>query len=153
MHSRFEWMGLWGYELLIVSVGGWLLKMIKHWREEGQFDDTGFARTLLVGDHESFFIPPPDFLNDIFGYNFDEDMLLGNKRYAAQWPLIEYLKGKMSGAVEKMIDFVMEKEKEEKEEKEDENGEEVVVERREKKNGRDLASIYADFFLRCSRSR
>ena len=138
--------------MLIVSVGGWFLKMIKQWREEGQFDDTGFARTLLVrdevtSDNKSFFIPPPDFLNDIiFGYNFDEDMLLGDKRYAAQWPLIEYLKGKTSGAVGKMIDVFMDKEKEEREEEEDENGEEEVVEgRKEKKNGRDLASIYADF--------
>ena len=117
-------MGLWGYELFIVSVGGWLLKLIMFRREAGQFDNIRFGRMFLVrdevaGDHESFFIPPPDFLNDLLGYNFDEDMLLGDKRHAAKWPLLD-------GIVGQMMDVALDSEKDGKEEDEEEEEEDKV---------------------------
>jgi len=158
MNSRYEWMGLWYQSWFIVCVVGGLLKMLKSWRGEGQFDDTRFARTLLVrdevaGDHESFFIPPPDFLNDIFGCNFDEDMLLGDKAAAAKWPLLEYLKSKMSNLVSQMLDVILEKEKETKDDDAAENDDEEEVKEEEEEPeepvtnriGRDLPSTYAEF--------
>ena len=158
MNSRYEWMGLWYQSWFIVCVVGGLLKMLKSWRGEGQFDDTRFARTLLVrdevaGDHESFFIPPPDFLNDIFGYNFDEGMLLGDKAAAAKWPLLEYLKSKMSNLVSQMLDVILEKEKETKDDDAAENDDEEEVKEEEEEPeepvtnriGRDLPSTYAEF--------
>ena len=74
------------------------MKLIIFRREAGQFDNVPFGRMFLVrdevaGESESFFIPPPVFLNDIFGYNFDEDMLFGDKKEAAKWPLLDGIVG------------------------------------------------------------
>jgi len=133
-----------------IIVFGGLLKRLGKRRQAGEFDDVRMGpigrfflrRESLDGDEEvkeeeehtptsSFYLPNLDFCLDIFGYNFDEEMLLNGKESGGHWPLYEHASGRVAGIGTYVMDLVF-KEKEKANDEgwivTDEAGEEEQVE-------------------------
>jgi len=108
------------------------LKRLGKRRQAGEFDDVRMGpigrfflrrESIIDGDEEkeeegehtpttsSFYLHNLDFCLDIFGYNFDEEMLLNGKESGGHWPLYEHASGRVAGIGSYVMDLVF-KEKE-----------------------------------------
>ena len=115
-----------------IIVFGGLLKRLGKRRQAGEFDDVRMGpigrfflrrESIIDGDEEkeeegehtpttsSFYLPNLDFCLDIFGYNFDEEMLLNGKESGGHWPLYEHASGRVAVIGSYVMDLVF-KEKE-----------------------------------------
>jgi len=117
-----------------IIVFGWLLKGLGERRRAGEFDKRKLDRIrrfLLQREGEKaeettknlifYYLPNLDFCLDIFGYNFDEEMLLNGKESGGHWPLYEHASGSVTRIGKYMLDLVF-KEKEGEGEVEEEGG-------------------------------
>ncbi|GMI55273.1 hypothetical protein ScalyP_jg4982 [Parmales sp. scaly parma] len=88
--------------------------------EEHQEDETKKSSIF-------YYLPNLDFCLDIFGYNFDEEMLLNGKESGGHWSLYEQASGRVAGIGTYIMDLVFKEEEVEVEvEMEGEVGEEGV---------------------------
>jgi len=122
-----------------IIVFGGFLKGLGERRRAGEFDKRKLdpiRRFLLQREGEkedehqeeetkkssiSYYFPNLDFCLDIFGYNFDEEMLLNGKESGGHWPLYEHASGSVTRIGKYMLDLVF-KEKEGEGEVEEEGG-------------------------------
>ena len=125
-----------------IIVFGGLLKRLGKRRQAGEFDDVRMGRIGKFflrresldgveereeGEDENedeeenyFLLPNLDFFLDIFGYNFDEEMLLNGKQSGGTWPLYEHASTRVANFGTYIMDLVLK-------EKEKANDEEWIV--------------------------
>ena len=91
----------------------------EHQEDENQEDENQEDETKKSSISD--YLPNLDFCLDIFGYNFDEEMLLNGKESGGHWPLYEHASGSVTRIGKYMLDLVF-KEKEGEGEVEEEGG-------------------------------
>jgi hypothetical protein len=69
------------------TVTGGLLKLLRKKKEDQELDENAATENVDKAQQSWWWLPPVEYLLDVFGYNFDEEMLFGNKRCAGSWPL------------------------------------------------------------------